>query len=223
MEAPDLTRHNRRRLVTLLFSDVRGSTALCESRAPEVWVAQLNEYFTEMSRAVFDLDGYLDKFMGDGLMAVWNAFGTQEQAQADLAVRAGCQMLARLEVLNRRWARQEGRTPLGIGIGIHTGEAVIGNVGSEERMQFTAIGDAINTASRIGEMCRDFGVPFIISEDTARLLGGRLALRELGMANVRGRSAGIRVYEVVHTAGSGQEGDGGDAHAPEAEEETPDG
>ena len=151
-----------------------------------------------MSRAVFDLDGYLDKFMGDGLMAVWNAFGTQEQAQADLAVRAGCQMLARLEVLNRRWARQEGRTPLGIGIGIHTGEAVIGNVGSEERMQFTAIGDAINTASRIGEMCRDFGVPFIISEDTARLLGGRLALRELGMANVRGRSAGIRVTRCAH-------------------------
>jgi len=223
METPDLTRHSRRRLVTLLFCDVRGSTALCEGTAPEVWVAQLNEYLTQMSRAVFDLDGYLDKFMGDELMAVWNAFGTQEEAQADLAVRAGLQMLARLELLNRRWALQEGRTPLAIGIGVHSGEAVIGNVGSEERMQFTAIGDAINTASRIEEMCKEFGVPFIISEHTARLLGGRFGLRELGMANVRGRSAGIRVYEVARTAGSGREGDGGDAQAPEAEEETPDG
>ena len=197
MGAPDVIRQSQRRSVTLLFADVRGSTALSENIPPEVWVAQLNEYLTQMSLAIFTFDGYLDKFMGDGIMAVWNAFGTQDGDHAELAVQAGRQMLRRLEFLNKKWENTEGRTPFRIGIGLHTGEAVMGNVGSEERMQYTAIGDVVNTASRIEGMCKQFNSEFIISEDTARLVGDQFPLRELGETEVRGRSRKVKVFEVI--------------------------
>ncbi|MEN6346534.1 MAG: adenylate/guanylate cyclase domain-containing protein [Armatimonadia bacterium] len=197
MSEPETLRSSQRQQVTLLFADVRGSTTLAEQTSPEVWVAQLNEYLTQMSRAIFTYDGYLDKFMGDGIMAVWNAFGTQEGSHAELAVRAGLQMLQRLEVLNRAWASREGRAQLRIGIGIHSGEAVVGNVGSEDRTQYTAIGDTVNTASRIEEMTKEYGVAFVVSEATAKLVGEQVTLRELGRAPVRGRSEGVGVYEVV--------------------------
>lgn len=197
MTEPDLIRRSQRRMVTLLFSDVRGSTTLSEKIPPETWVAQLNEYLTQMSLAIFSYDGYLDKFMGDGIMAVWNAFGTQPDDHAERAVRAGLQMLRRLDLLTRKWEQMEDRTPFRIGIGIHSGEAVMGNVGSEERTQFTAIGDVVNTASRIEGMCKQFKVEFIISEDTARLVGDLFPLRELGETEVRGRTAPIKVYEVL--------------------------
>jgi len=141
-------------------------------------------------------------------MAVWNAFGTQEGSQVELAVRAGLQMLARLELLNRRWETMPERTPLQIGIGIHTGDVVMGNVGSEDRMQFTAIGYTVNTASRIESMCKTYGVRLIISEDAARSVMDRFTLRELGVAEVRGRSSGVRVYEVVNASMDPKEAEG---------------
>ncbi len=224
MRAPDLIRQSQRRSVTLLFADVRGSTTLSEKIAPEVWVAQLNEYLTQMSLAIFSFDGYLDKFMGDGIMAVWNAFGTQEGQHAELAVRASRQMLRRLELLNKKWSQMPDRTPFRIGIGLHTGEAVMGNVGSEERTQYTAIGDVVNTASRIEGMCKQFGVEFIISETTARLVQDMFPLRELGQAEVRGRSARITVFEVregqPEPAAKGEQHNGSvrEEEAAEAEE-----
>jgi len=186
---------------------VRGSTTLSESIPPEVWVAQLNEYLTQMSLAIFAFDGYLDKFMGDGIMACWNAFGTQEEDHAQLAVRAGKQMLARLELLNRKWERESDRTPLRIGIGIHSGQAVMGNVGSEERTQFTAIGDTVNTASRIEGLCKNYQVEFIISETTARLIPSDEPVRDLGETDIRGREGRIRVFEVVRPKQGGDECD----------------
>ncbi len=200
MADPEVLRAPTRREVTLLFADVRDSTALAESISPEVWVAQLNEYLTQMSLAIFAFDGYLDKFMGDGLMAVWNAFGNHPDDHAELAVRAGLQMLRRLELLNKKWAQMPDRRPLRIGIGLHTGQPVVGNVGSEERTQFTAIGDAVNTAARIETMCKQLGVEFIISEETARYVRNLFTLRELGEAEVRGRAAGIRIFEVPRDA-----------------------
>lgn len=197
MHAPELIQQSHRRPVTLLFADVRGSTSLSETIPPEVWVAQLNEYLTQMSRAIFAHDGYLDKFMGDGIMAVWNAFGTQHDNHAELAVRAARQMLQRLQLLNRKWETQPDRAPLRIGIGIHTGEAVMGNVGSEERTQYTAIGDTVNTAARIEGMTKEHGCELIVSGATARLLGDMFPLRELGEAQVRGRTGRIRTYEVL--------------------------
>jgi len=191
---PELVAQGVRREVTFLFSDVRGSTALSENIAPEVWVAQLNEYLGQMSEAVFEYDGYLDKFMGDGIMAIWNAFGNQPD-HADLAARAALEMLDRLEILNRAWETMENRTPFRIGVAIHTGEAIIGNVGSEERMQYTAIGDTVNTAARIEGMTKVYGVQLLVSETAhGKLSPGIVALEDIGEAEVRGRAQGVRVF-----------------------------
>lgn len=191
---PDLVAQGVRRQITLLFSDVRGSTTLSEKISPEIWVAQLNEYLGQMSEAIFAYDGYLDKFMGDGIMAIWNAFGNQPD-HADLAAHAALEMLRRLDILNQAWERMDNRTPLRIGIGIHTGEAIIGNVGSEERMQYTAIGDAVNTAARIEGLTKTFSVQLLVSETAAaQLRPDTMPLVEIGEVEVRGRTQGIRVF-----------------------------
>ena len=180
--------------MTLLFADVRGSTSLSESIEPGIWVAQLNEYLSQMSDAIFEYDGYLDKFMGDGIMALWNAFGNQPE-HADLAAQASLAMLQRLEVLNRYWAGRENRTPFRIGIAIHSGEAIIGNVGSEQRMQYTAIGDSVNTAARIEGMTKLHGRQFLASETAAARISPDIAkLVEIGETEVRGREQTITIF-----------------------------
>jgi adenylate cyclase len=193
-DEPELVAHGTRREVTLLFADVRGSTALSESIAPEVWMAQLNEYLSQMSDAIFEYDGYLDKFMGDGIMALWNAFGRQPD-HAELAMQAALEMLRRLEVLNRYWARHEQRTPFRIGIAIHSGEAIVGNVGSDRRMQYTAIGDSVNTAARIEGMTKVHGRQFLASETAAARISPELAaLTEMGETEVRGREQTVTIF-----------------------------
>ncbi len=193
---PELIRSGTQREITLLFADVRGSTSLAEESIPQEWLAQLNEYMSEMTEAIFDYNGYLDKFMGDGIMAIWNAFGTDAK-HAQLAVYAGLAMLQRLEVLNQAWAQVEHRTPLAIGIGLHTGKAMLGDAGSDQRRQYTAIGDVVNIAARIEQMNKELGTTFIISETTAALVAEVVELREIGEVEVRGRSEGIRVFEVI--------------------------
>jgi len=193
-EEPDLVSQGAGREVTLLFADVRGSTSLSESIEPGIWVAQLNEYLSQMSDAIFEYDGYLDKFMGDGIMALWNAFGNQPE-HADLAAQASLAMLQRLEVLNRYWAGRENRTPFRIGIAIHSGEAIIGNVGSEQRMQYTAIGDSVNTAARIEGMTKLHGRQFLASETAAARISPDIAkLVEIGETEVRGREQTITIF-----------------------------
>ncbi len=193
MRNPQVLQRGERREVTLLFSDIRGSTALAERMPPEQWIAQLNEYLTAMADAVLSAHGYLDKFMGDGIMAVWNAFGDQPH-HADLAVLAAEAMLQRLQELNRQWADRPDRAPLRIGIGLHTGEAIIGNVGSEERTQFTAIGDAVNAASRIEGMTKELQVQLVISEATKARLGRDVALAALGEVTLRGRETPVKLF-----------------------------
>ncbi len=197
---PELVRQGQRREVTLLFSDVRGSTAIAEKMPPDVWIAQLNEYLSEMSDAIFAYDGYLDKFMGDGIMALWNAFGNQPD-HAELATKAAAQMLERLKLLNEAWEGREDRVPLQIGIGLHTGEAIIGNVGSYRRAQYTAIGDSVNAASRIEALTKEFKAQLILSETLAERLAGRVKLVELGEVELKGRAEPLRVYKPEGYAG----------------------
>jgi len=193
---PEIIREGRRREITVLFADVRDSTALSEKTEPEVWLAQLNEYMNEMTEAIFEYDGYLDKFMGDGIMAIWNAFGTQSH-HSELAVRAALAMLERLDALNEYWRGADNRTLFRIGIGLHTGSAVLGDAGSQQRRQYTAIGDVVNTAARIEEMNKELGTTFIISQTTAEEKEALFELREIGEAPVRGRTQPIGVYEVL--------------------------
>lgn len=210
-DEPELVARGVRREVTLLFADVRGSTSLSEGVEPEVWVAQLNEYLSQMSEAIFAFDGYLDKFMGDGIMAMWNGFGNQPR-HAELALRAALEMLERLELLNEYWRRREDRTPFRIGIAIHSGEAIIGNVGSDRRMQYTAIGDSVNTASRIEGMTKTHGLQFLASETAASRIPPDVAkLEEIGRVQVRGRSEPVRIYGLAQEMEEDTLAQGGEA------------
>jgi adenylate cyclase len=198
---PEVLQHGERRDVTLLFADVRGSTALAEKAAPEQWIAQLNEYLTAMSDVILACDGYLDKFMGDGIMAVWNAFGDQPHHR-DLAMTAAIAMLQQLEHLNDDWSAHSDRTPLRIGIGLHSGQAIVGNVGSERRTQFTVIGDAVNCASRVEEMTKELGLSLILSEATADGLTRPFSLSPLGKSFcLRGREERLHLYGLTSAVG----------------------
>ena len=136
-----------RRPVVVLFSDIRGFTTIAESLAPMELADQLNEYFSTMVECVFRHGGALDKFIGDAIMAYWGAPETRDD-DTDCAVAAAFEMQASLAVLNARWQAQR-RPELHVGIGIHQGEAFVGNIGSPRRLEFTLIGDTVNVASRL--------------------------------------------------------------------------
>lgn len=141
-----------RRFVTILFADVRGFTTYAERMSPEVLVVQLNEYLDAMTEAIIAEGGYVDKFIGDGILAVFGA----PVAQRDSAwhgVLAANRMLERLADLNTRW-RKEARAEWSIGIGIHSGDAVVGNIGSWRKLDYTVVGDTVNTASRIESLTK---------------------------------------------------------------------
>lgn len=185
-----------RKEVSVLFSDVRGFTALSETADPEVLVAQLNEYLGEMVGIVFRHDGTLDKFVGDAVMAVWGTVvsgGVTEDCRR--AVRSALDMLATAEQMRRRWL-SESRAQLRLGIGINQGSAVFGNVGSEEKMEPTVIGDAVNLASRLEGLTKQYAVPLILSESAARRVRGEFPLRTIDTVRVKGRHAPVTVYTI---------------------------
>jgi class 3 adenylate cyclase len=182
-----------RQTVTILFADLRGSTALAERLAPEEVVAVLNTYLRVMARCVLDAGGILDKFLGDGLMAIFGAMGDPTHG-ADAATRAALALHQQLETLNvDRGAR--GEPVVQFGVGVHTGDVVLGAVGLPERSDYTAIGDAVNTASRMESLTKEFQVDTVFSSDTAEHLDGAGArLRPLGEAQIRGKAAAMRVF-----------------------------
>ena len=181
-----------KKAVAVLFSDVRDFTSMAETMEASDLVIQLNEYFSEMTKAVFDHGGVIDKFIGDAVMATWGGLAVSEGGDpARQAVLAGEEMLERLEKLNEKWSI-EGRPTFTIGIGIHLGEAVVGEVGSESRSDFTVLGDAVNLASRIEGFTKQAGFPLIISESVNESLGGFSTL--LGRFRLKGKSQDIALY-----------------------------
>ena len=180
------------REVTVLFSDIRGFTALSESLPCEEVVTLLNECHACMVEQIFAFGGTLDKFIGDGIMAYFGAPVVQTD-HAERAVRCALAMQDALADLNRdRVAR--GVAALRLGIGLHTGSVIVGDIGSPERREYTAIGDAVNVAARIEQLTKVHGVPILVSDETRRGAGERIGFASVGATQVRGRAQPISCW-----------------------------
>jgi adenylate cyclase len=182
-----------KRTVAVLFSDLRGFTALAESMRPEETASLLTEYFTEMVDCVFRNEGALDKFMGDEIMAQWGApIGTPEDA--DHAMNAALEMIRELRLLNDAW-RANGRPELQVGIGLSYGEVFAGNIGSEKRLEFTVIGDTVNVANRL---CSAAGPgEILVSDEFRRALKTPPPLEQCPPMELKNKSQPVTVYRVV--------------------------
>jgi adenylate cyclase len=185
--------------VTILFTDIRSFTTISEKMDPQQLVGLLNEYFTEMVGIVMQEDGVVDKYIGDAIMAVFGA-PVPKPGDAVNAVRAAVKMRQALDHLNAR-LEARGLEPLRTGIGLHTGEVVAGNIGSEKRMEYTVIGDAVNLASRLESSTKELGVNVLISEDTYMLVKDVIEARQVREITVKGRKQPVMTYEVLGIKG----------------------
>src|SRR2546430_3315383 len=182
-----------RQTVTILFTDLRGSTALAERLTPEQTIGAVNAYLRLMARCVLDEGGILDKFTGDGVMAIFGAM-TDPTNGALAAARAALRMRRLIGELNADRAAR-GEVVVQFGMGLHTGDVVVGAIGLPERSQYDAVSDDVNTASRMETLTKEFKVDSILSSDTAsRLRDDGIALRPLGEAHVKGKANAIEVF-----------------------------
>ncbi len=194
-----------RKPVTVLFSDVRGFTTLTESADSAQLVRQLNEYFSEMVRHVFAFKGTLDKFIGDAVMAVWGSMVSEgPERDAEHAVATALAMRSSLARLNETW-RARGWPELAFGIGINHGEAIVGNLGSTQKMELTVIGDAVNLASRLEGLTREYRLDLLIGESVASLVREKYVLRTVDRVQVKGKTKPVEVFTVSAQPGPSSE------------------
>ncbi|TBB23457.1 adenylate/guanylate cyclase domain-containing protein [Rhizobium ruizarguesonis] len=195
-----------RRTLSVLFSDVRGFTTIAETLKdePEQLTGLINRLLTPLSDVVMDHGGTIDKYMGDCIMAFWNA-PLDDPDHALHAVKASLAMQAAISSLNgelEREAAARGGRPhvLKMGVGINTGECIVGNMGSTRRFDYSCLGDSVNLASRLEGASKNYGVALLLGEETARLVAGTYTVIELDRIIVKGRTVPSPVYTVVHKA-----------------------
>jgi adenylate cyclase len=184
-----------KRRLTIFFSDIRSFTTLTEKSDPVELLAQLNEYLEAMTDIIFRYDGIVDKFIGDGIMAHWGAF-TPDKPNAKLAAQVALDMMTRLHQMNEQWAKL-GKPALDIGIGLHTGEVIFGNVGTGKKVDFTAIGDSVNLASRLEGANKEYKTHIIVSDATLEELGTGADVKPLGNIVVKGKTVPVEIFELL--------------------------
>lgn len=195
MDTSKIRLGGERRRMTVLFSDLRGFTSLSESLTPEQLVDVLNSYLEEMTKIVFEEGGVLDKYIGDAVMAFWNAPIAQED-HAARAVRCALKMEQRLYEMNEQKMFPNG-IQLRVGVGINTGEMVVGNIGSSLRHDYTVIGDSVNLASRTESLCKEYGTEIIVTKHALEEVTGQFLVRELDQVAVKGKTEPVKIYEVI--------------------------
>jgi len=185
-----------RRELTVLFSDIRGFTSISERLSPEAVLEVLNEYLTPMTRIIFEQQGTFDKYMGDGIMAIWNAPTAQPQHPLQ-ACRAAFGMKEALVELNQRWGKTRRLPEVRIGVGINTGPMSVGYMGSEMIKSYTVLGDNVNLASRIEGLTKYYQIDIAVSDDTRARASGEFFFREMDRVRVVGKKEAVTVYQLV--------------------------
>ncbi len=184
-----------RRDLSVLFSDIRGFTTIAEGLTPEDLVHLLNEYLTVMTDIVFKYDGMLDKYMGDAIMAIYGA-PLELPDHPIKACQSALEMMEELKRLNKKWTG-EGKQPMDIGIGINTSSMMVGNMGSEQRFDFTVMGDSVNLGSRLEGANKSYKTNIIISEFTFERVKDEFVCMELDSVRVKGKTQPVRIYNLV--------------------------
>ena len=188
-----------KRQISIIFTDLAGFTSLSETMDPEAMLTLLNDYLDEMSRIVLDEGGTLDKYIGDAIMAFYGA-PLDQPDHAMRACRTAVRMQRTLSGLNRKW-QGTGRPSLDMRIGINTGSPVVGNIGFEQKYDYTALGDAVNLAARLEPACKIYGVNTMISKATRDAAGPGIVTRELELLAVYGKNEPVPVYELIALSG----------------------
>jgi adenylate cyclase len=184
-----------KKALSVLFSDIRGFTTVSETLTPEELVHLLNEYLTAMTDIVFKYEGLLDKYMGDAIMAVYGA-PLDQPDHAVRACRTALDMIEELRKLQKKWS-DEGRPVLNIGVGINSGDMVVGNMGSQMRFDYTVMGDSVNLGSRLEGINKEYGTNIVISEYTYDAVKDILLCRELDSVRVKGKKLPVKIYELI--------------------------
>jgi adenylate cyclase len=185
------------RTVTILFSDIRGFTNISEKMPAEELIQYLNEYLEIMTNVIIEKQGVIDKFIGDAIMAFWNAPINLKNHET-LAIKAGLEMISKLEAFNSHW-KEKGYEPIKIGIGLNTGEVIAGNIGSSKRFDYTIVGDNVNLGSRVEGLNKVYGTSLLITESTYNKTKNKFPTRLIDFVRVKGKDQPIKLYEVLAT------------------------
>jgi len=197
----ELTLGGKATTATVLFADIRNFTRFSEKRDPEAVVAILNRYFSAMAAIIDAYGGMIDKYIGDAVMAVFGVPIARE-GDASRAVSAAGAMLRKLDELNAEWGA-EGQPPLAIGIALHTGVVIAGNIGSPDRMDYTVIGDTVNLASRLEEMNKRYHTALVMSRETCEAAGHSGVANFIAETEIRGREQPVQLYTLAGVAEQG--------------------
>jgi adenylate cyclase len=182
--------------LTIFFSDITDFTSIAERMHPQALMLHLSEYLEELSTIIVSEDGTIDKYIGDAIMAFWGA-PLQQQNAPYLACRSALICQQRNHKLNLKW-RSERKPELKTRIGLHTGQTIVGNVGSSVRINYSVIGDSVNLAARLESINKIYGTEIIISEDTYLLVKDNFKCRLLDIVAVKGKQKGAQIYELLH-------------------------